>query len=147
MLKLNGQSPTKDMNAAQNIGRRQRLAGESSNDLRSSKAVAPVAGAQAAALSGVARVEAEKKRVADIVQRLRGWSDTPTLPVAKIAELTGLSRMRILQLLENGAFQRKGGEILVGSVHKHFAHRFSTLAEEEKSRRKSRARVAGTEGR
>lgn len=139
------------MNAAREIRRGAGLASKASTGLPSAKPMAAVAGmavtGSATTLTGTARVEAEKKRVADIVQRLRGWSDTPTLPVAKIAELTGLSRMRILQLLENGAFQRKGGEILVGSVHKHFAHRFSALAEEEKSRRKSRARMAGTEGR
>ena len=110
-------------------------------ELRGSKVMAAraVAVAKPNPWAGSANGDAEKQRVAGIVLRLRAWSEMPTLPLSKIVELTGLSRARIVQLVELGTFQRKSSEIIFASVLQHFANRVSKLSAAGKSRSKSKS--------
>src|ERR1035441_6175629 len=110
-------------------------------ELRGSKVMAAraVTVAKPNPWAGSANGDAEKQRVAGIVQRLRTWSEMPTLPLSKIVELTGLSRARIVQLVELGTLQRKSSEIIFASVLQHFANRVSKLSAAGKSRSKSKS--------
>jgi hypothetical protein len=103
-------------------------------ELRGSKILANAAAvANANPPAAGANRDAEKKRVAGIVERLRAWSDKPTLPLSKIVELTGLSRARIIYLIERGVFEQKDGEMVFASVQQHFANRVSQLCQTSKS--------------
>ena len=132
------------MNPAENLLRTQRLLDEMSAAYRATKAAAAVAEPKVSASACSANLDSEKQRVAAIVQRLRDWLDMPTLPLPKVVELTGLSRARIVQLAENGAFERQNGEIVFASVLQHFANRVSKLSAAGKRRSKSHPKASNS---
>ena len=83
--------------------------------------------------------EIEHRRLRGICLRLEGWSKDPTLSVSAVVRLTGLSRIRVRQLLEKGSFQHgrqtENREVLLGTVLQHFQSRVSTLSKAGKSLR------------
>ena len=133
------------MNTSDKVLRTQRLLDEMSAEYRTARGTASQAGTALVAnvnpSAGNANADAEKQRVAGIVERLQEWLDAPTLPLPKIVELTGLSRARIVQLAESGAFERKNGEIVFASVQQHFANRASKLSGVGKRRSRSRPKA------
>jgi len=74
----------------------------------------------------------EHLRVRGICQRLEAWNKRPWLSIGQIQELTGLSRVRVRQLLDCGRFVEVVGNgsrcLLVGSVLIYYKNRVATLS-------------------
>jgi ABC-type taurine transport system substrate-binding protein len=87
----------------------------------------------------------EIDRLCGICQRLEAWGKDPTLSVAAVARLTGISRTRVEQLIEKGSFQHghqtENREVLLGTVLNHFLCRVSKLSKAGKCPRKGLPKV------
>src|ERR1035437_7540725 len=67
--------------------------------------------------------------MSEIIDRLEEWKKNPTLTVSQIQFLTGLSRTRVLDLVEEGVFRRnRENEILLQTVCQWYAKRALKLS-------------------
>lgn len=78
------------------------------------------------------------ERVACAITALSDWQANPSLSVGEIARLAGLSRTRVLQLIESGVFGRtRDRQVQVKTVLAWYAKRALALSEAGKRQCKS----------
>lgn len=86
-----------------------------------------------------------ESRLRGICQRLEAWSKAPTISVSGTVRLTGISRARVRQLLDEGVFlhgsETENREILLETVLKYFSRRVSKLSVVGKFQRKGLPKV------
>lgn len=78
----------------------------------------------------------EYLKLRGICERLEVWSKQPWLSIGQVQELTGLSRARVRQQLEEGRFVEVVGNgsrcVLVGSVLTCYKNRIAKLSSTRK---------------
>ena len=83
----------------------------------------------------------EVQRLTEILARLRSWQENPVYSINRITEVTGLSRTRIRQLIDDGKFTVAHGDgarsILLSSVVNYFSGRLAKRSGTGKLKRRA----------